>query len=38
MSRNLSILQRATAADLQLDPYPHIVIPNALPDDLYAEL
>ncbi|CAN7363839.1 hypothetical protein [Rhizobium sp. LjRoot254] len=38
MKRNLSILQRATAADLQLDPYPHVVIPNALPDDLYAEL
>lgn len=38
MSRNLSILQRATAADLQLDPFPHVVIPNALPDDLYAEL
>ena len=38
MTRNLSILQRATAADLQLDPFPHVVIPNALPDDLYAEL
>jgi hypothetical protein len=38
MSHDLSVLQRATAADLQLDPYPHIVIPNALPDDLYAEL
>ena len=38
MNRNLSILQRATAADLQLDPFPHVVIPNALPGDLYAEL
>ena len=38
MTRNLSVLQRATAADLQLDPFPFIVIPNALPDDLYAEL
>ena len=38
MSRNLSILQRATAADLQIDPFPHVVIPNALPDDLYREL
>lgn len=38
MSRNLSILQRATAADLHRDPFPHVVIPNALPDDLYAEL
>jgi hypothetical protein len=38
MSRNLSILQRATPADLQLDPFPFVVIPNALPDDLYAEL
>ena len=38
MTRNLSVLQRTTAADLHLDPFPYVVVPNALPDDLYAEL
>lgn len=35
--RHLSVLQRATAQDLKIDPFPHLVIKNALPDDL-AEL
>ena len=34
----LSVLQRATKADIQSEPFPHVVIENALPDDLYAEL
>jgi hypothetical protein len=33
-----SILGRVTRADVRLDPYPHIVIDNCLPADLYAEL
>ncbi|NEP77109.1 MAG: hypothetical protein F6K39_02340 [Okeania sp. SIO3B3] len=35
---NLSVLQRATKADVMLDPYPYMVIENALPEDLYQEL
>jgi hypothetical protein len=38
MSRELSVLQTATAGDVQLDPYPYLVIPNALPEKLYREL
>lgn len=38
MERSLSVLQKATAADVCTDPYPFIVVPNALPDDLYEEL
>ncbi len=37
-SQSLSVLQRATKADVRLDPYPHIVLPDALPEDLYEEL
>jgi hypothetical protein len=33
-----SILRRATRADVRRDPYPHIVIDNCLPADLYEEL
>jgi hypothetical protein len=33
-----SILGRVTRADVRRDPYPHIVIDNCLPTDLYAEL
>lgn len=35
---SLSVLQRASAESLQLDPFPHVVIPNALPESLYNEL
>jgi len=35
---NLSILQRATKADVKSEPFPHLILSNALPDDLYAEL
>lgn len=34
----LSVLQRATAGDVVSDPFPHLVIENALPQDLYDEL
>lgn len=36
--KNLSVLQRATKADVMLDPYPYMVIENALPEDLYQQL
>lgn len=38
MPENLSVLQRATKAEVRLDPYPHIVIRDALPADPYAGL
>ncbi len=34
----LSILQKAKAENVVKNPYPHIVIENALPDDLYSSL
>jgi hypothetical protein len=33
-----SILAGVTRADLRRDPYPHVVIDNCLPAELYAEL
>lgn len=36
--RYLSVLQNATTSDLKLSPFPHIVIRNALPDAIAAEL
>ena len=33
-----NILQKVTAADVVMDPYPYIVIQNPLPDDMYDEL
>lgn len=38
MSRSLSVLQKATAADVRRDPFPHLILENALPEDLYAAL
>ncbi len=35
---NYSLLQRATKADIMLEPYPYMVIENALPEDLYQTL
>lgn len=32
------VLQNASAADLQIDPFPHIVIHNAIPDKLCDQL
>ena len=37
-SRNLSILSKAGRADLVLDPYPHLIIRNALESEIYAQL
>lgn len=34
----LSILGRASRADVISDPFPHLVIKNALPDDVYERL
>jgi hypothetical protein len=36
--RSLSLLQKATKADVRADPYPLLVLDNALPADLYNEL
>lgn len=33
-----SILEKVSSADIQLDPFPHLVIENALPDDYYQML
>lgn len=38
MTESLSVLQRATAADLRHQPFPHLVIQNALPDELSRAL
>ncbi len=37
-SKNLSILSKVSAADIIHEPYPHIVIENALDDALFQEL
>lgn len=36
--QELSVLQNARASDVQSEPYPHIVVPDALPAALYDEL
>lgn len=36
MSKAISLLNRSTK--LELDPFPHIIIPNALPEHIYLEL
>ena len=38
MTQSLSVLQRATKADVRTDPFPHLVIDRALPEDLYQQL
>lgn len=38
MGESSSILARATPADIRLDPFPHIVIRDALPAALYGTL
>ena len=35
---SLSVLQNAKRSDVKLDPFPHVVMKNALPDDLYERL
>jgi len=38
MSNRLSVLQNATRADVRQTPYPHLVVRNALDEDIYKEL
>ena len=37
-SSSISVLQNARKSDVRLHPYPHVVIENCLPDDVYEEL
>lgn len=34
----VSLLGQATSADVVMDPYPHLVVKNALPENYYSEL
>lgn len=38
MTRDISILQRFRSEHLHLEPFPHIIIEDALPQDLYDRL
>jgi hypothetical protein len=38
MDKSLSVLGRATISDVCCEPFPHIVVSDALPDDVYAKL
>jgi hypothetical protein len=38
MSHPLSVLQKATPADVRASPFPHLVLRDAVPDTLCAEL
>ncbi|MFT6915430.1 MAG: hypothetical protein ACJAWL_001737 [Motiliproteus sp.] len=38
MNKKLSILSKVSRNDVILDPYPHIIIKNALPQDIYETL
>jgi hypothetical protein len=35
---HLSILRNISASDVQSDPYPHVIIRQALPDDIYKDI
>lgn len=35
---NLSILQNVRISDVKMDPFPHVVVNNALPENLYSSL
>jgi hypothetical protein len=35
---NLNVLQNVTKASVKMDPFPHVVIENALPENIYNEL
>ena len=37
-SSSFSVLRNARKSDVRLHPYPHVVIENCLPDDVYEEL
>jgi hypothetical protein len=36
--KNLSLLQRVNSTDIQQFPFPHIILENALPEELHSEL
>ncbi|RUW62276.1 hypothetical protein [Mesorhizobium sp. M7A.F.Ca.US.008.03.1.1] len=38
MSNQLSVLQRATRTDVRSEPFPHIILRDALPENLYQKL
>lgn len=38
MNKNLSLLQNFHKSNFYTDPFPHIIIDNALPDNIYNEL
>jgi hypothetical protein len=38
LSDLISVLAKATASDISFEPFPHLVIRNALPDDAFARL
>lgn len=38
IENNLSVLQNVTKADVRLEPFPHIVIKDALPKALFEKL
>jgi hypothetical protein len=38
MNQNYSLLQNVSASDFRTKPFPHVVVRNALPQDLYERL
>ncbi len=38
MTSQISVLQKVTASDIHLTPFPHLVVRDALPQTLYGEL
>lgn len=38
MTRSLSVVQNATRADVRSEPFPYLVLHDALPEAIYAEL
>ena len=38
MASDLSVLRSITRSEIRYDPYPHIVVENCLPPDIYASL
>ena len=38
MDESISVLGKAKKSDVCLEPFPHIIVQDALPEDVYAEL
>ena len=38
MNKNLSLLQNYDKSNFFIDPFPHVIIDNALPENIYEEL